>query len=69
MWEAADECVISVRSCHIILTEKLNMHRVAAKFLSRLLTDEQKEQRVVICQKLLLRANEEENFLKKQCDG
>lgn len=45
------------------------MHRVAAKFLSRLLTDEQKEQRVVICQKLLLRANEEENFLKKQCDG
>ena len=69
MWEAADECVIPVGSCHAILSEKLNMHRVAAKFVPRLLIDEQKEQRAAICQELLLRANDEENFKKKQCDG
>ena len=63
LWEAADKCVISVGSCPTILTEKLNMHRVAAKFVPRLLTDEQKEQRAAIFQELLLRANDEENFL------
>jgi hypothetical protein len=62
MWEAEDECVISVGSCHTIFTEKLNMHRVAAKFVPRLLTGEQNEQRVAICQELLFRANDEENF-------
>jgi len=41
------------------------MHRVAAKFVPRLQTDEQNEQRVAICQEFLLRANNEENFLKK----
>ena len=64
MWDVTDECVISVGPCHTILTEKLNTHRVAAKFVSRLLRDEQKEQRDAICQVLLLRANDEENFLK-----
>jgi hypothetical protein len=44
------------------------MHRVAAKFVPRLLTDEQ-EQRVAICQELLLRANDEENFLKNTVTG
>jgi hypothetical protein len=41
--DVADECGISVGSCHTILTEELNMHRVAAKFVPRQLTDEQKE--------------------------
>jgi hypothetical protein len=45
--EVADECEISVGSCHTMLTEKLNMHRVAAKFVPRLLNDEQKEKRVI----------------------
>jgi len=49
--------------------ENLNMHRVAAKFVQRLLTDEQKEQRVAICQELLLRANDEENLLKNSVTG
>jgi hypothetical protein len=39
--EIAEECNISVGSCHAILTEKLEMHRVAAKFVSRLLTEDQ----------------------------
>jgi len=69
MWKAADKRVISVWSCHIILPEKLNMHRVAAKRVPWLLTDEQKEERVAICQELLLRANYKENFLKNIVTG
>jgi hypothetical protein len=37
---------------------------VAAKFVQRLSTDDQKEQRVTICQELLYPANDEETFLK-----
>jgi histone-lysine N-methyltransferase SETMAR len=64
VWEVAEECDISLGSFHNILTEKLGMHRVAAKFVPCLLTDEQKEQRVTISQELLDQANSDENFLK-----
>jgi len=40
--EVFEEVVICKSSCHTILTEKLKMHRVAAKFVPRLLTEEQK---------------------------
>jgi hypothetical protein len=40
------------------LTCDLNMHRVAAKFVPRLLTHEQKEHRVTTCQELRQRALE-----------
>ena len=38
--ELAEDCGISVGSCHHILTEELNMHRVAAKFVPRLMTSD-----------------------------
>jgi hypothetical protein len=53
--KVAEECDISMGSCHNILTEKLGMHRVAAKFVPRLLTDKQKEQSVAISQGLWVR--------------
>ena len=37
--EHAEEVGICKSSCHLILTNKLKMHRVAAKFVPRLLTD------------------------------
>ena len=40
------------------------MRRVAAKFVPRLLTDAQKENRVTVSQKLFDRSNADENFLK-----
>jgi len=40
------------------------MHRVSAKFVPHLLTDDQKENRVEISQELLANANGNENFLK-----
>jgi hypothetical protein len=41
---------------HLILTDKLKMRHVAAKFLSRLLTGAQKENRVTVSQELFDRS-------------
>ena len=62
--EVAEEVDISVGSCHQILTEKLQMRRVSAKFVPRLLTNDQKENRVQISQELLANASGNYNFLK-----
>lgn len=35
--ETAEDGNISVSTCHIILIEKLEMHRIAAKFVPRLM--------------------------------
>ena len=59
--EFAEECGISVGSCYEILTVKL--HHVAVKFVPRLMTDDQKANRVRVCQELLDRSDEDENFL------
>ena len=39
--EVAEE--VSITVCHEILTENLGMHRIAAKFVPRLLTEDQKQ--------------------------
>ena len=67
--ELAEECEISVGSCHEILTAKLKMHRVAAKFVPRLMTDDQKARRVQICQEMFERSEEDENFLSRIITG
>jgi hypothetical protein len=41
------------------------MHREVSKFIPRLLTQDQQESRFSICQELLDRASEVENFLKR----
>jgi histone-lysine N-methyltransferase SETMAR len=62
--EVSEEVSICKSSCHTILTEKLKMHRVGAKFVPRLLTEEQKQNRVTVSQELLDRSNNDEKFLK-----
>jgi len=62
--EVAEEVGICKSSCHVILTDKLKMRRVAAKFVPRLLTNAQKENRVTVSQELFDRSNADENFLK-----
>jgi hypothetical protein len=47
--------------CHEILTKNLGMHRIAAKFVPRLLTDDQKQNRVDVSKELLDQANDD-NF-------
>ena len=47
--ELAEECGISVGSnCHHILTKHACMHRVAAKFVPRLMTSDQQAHRVQV---------------------
>jgi len=46
------EVGIGYGSCQRILTEQLNMNRIAAKFVPRVLIQDQKDSRVAICQEL-----------------
>jgi hypothetical protein len=68
--EVSEEVSLTKCSYHIILAEKLEMHRAAAKFVPRLLTHEQKPNRVAVSQERFDRSNADENFLKngKRCD-
>ena len=67
--ETAEDVGIRFGSCQAILTEKLNMQRVAAKFVPRVLTEDQKANRVNISQELLDRVSVDENFLKTIVTG
>jgi len=67
--EDADEVGISIGSFHQIFTKKLQMRCVSAKFVPRLLTDDQKENRVEIRQELVANANGDVNFLKNITTG
>jgi len=51
--EVAGDCGISVGSCDAILTDDLHMKYVCAKFVPRLLTDDQREQRQTIARDFL----------------
>jgi len=53
----------------MILIEKLNMRRIAAKFVPCLVTEEQNENRVTVSQELFERSNADENFLKNVITG
>jgi hypothetical protein len=46
--EVSEEVGISKSSCHTILTEKLEMHHVAANFVPHLVTDEQRANHVTV---------------------
>jgi len=46
------EVGIGYGSCQRILTEQLNMHRIAAKFVPKVLTQDRKDSRIAICQEL-----------------
>ena len=46
------EVGIGYGSCQWILTEQLNMHQIAVKFVPRVLTHDQKDSRAAICQEL-----------------
>ena len=52
-----------------ILTEDLQMRRVSAKFVPRLLTAEQKDDRMSICTDLRERAQNDLNFISSVITG
>jgi hypothetical protein len=70
VWEIAEECNISIGSCHDILTTKLEMHRIVSTFVPQFMTEDQRYSRVAICQEISNLAREDKNFLKRiiTCD-
>ena len=56
-------------TCQRVLTEELGMHCVAAKFVSRILTADQKHQKVNICTQLRQLASDDEIFLSRVITG
>lgn len=67
--EIAEEVVISKDSAHEILRADLNMRRVAAKFVPKLLSAEQKELRVEVAQDLLDTTSTDPEFLNTVITG
>jgi len=67
--EVAEEVRIAFGMCQKILTEDLRMRRVTAKFVSRLLMAEQKDDRVSICTDLCDRAQNDPNFMSSVITG
>jgi histone-lysine N-methyltransferase SETMAR len=67
--DTADIVGVSYGSVQTILTSELNMRCVAAKFVPRLLTPEQKEHRVTVCQDLCERAADNPSFMSRIITG
>jgi len=60
---------VSYGTVQIILTYDLNMHRFAANFVPTLLTPEQKEHRVAICQEIRQLALDYPSFMSRVITG
>ena len=67
--EVAENVGIAFGTCQKILTEELQMRHVSAKFVPRLLTVEQKDDRVSICTDLRERAQNNPNFMSSVITG
>jgi [histone H3]-lysine36 N-dimethyltransferase SETMAR len=67
--ELTEELNISYGSVQSILTDNLQMRRVSAKFVPRLLTGEQKENRVSVCTELKDRLDAHPDFMAKIITG
>lgn len=67
--ELEDELNIPKTIVAEILTEKLGLRRVAAKFVPKVLTAEQKERRLHICDELQATSENDPDFLKKIITG
>ena len=67
--DLAEDVGIGYGTCQRVLTEELGMHRVAAKFVPRILTADQKQQRVNVCTELRQLASDDKTFLSRVIIG
>jgi len=67
--EVAEDVGIAFGTCQKILTEHLQMRCVSAKFVSHLLTVEQKDDRLSVCTDLRERAENDPNFMSSVITG
>jgi len=79
-WVVHEDCRITIKeiaaivnvsygTAQTILTRNMNMHRIAAKFVPRLLIPEQKEHRVEICEQLRQHALDDPSFMSRVITG
>jgi len=67
--EISEATGVSWSSCQRILTVDLNMRRVAAKFVPRLLTQDRKNTRLTLCRELKNQIESDPNYLSKAITG
>jgi len=67
--ELSVEVGVSYGTCQAIMTQDLSMRRVAAKFVPRILTAEQKEWRLSVATNKLQEAGSDENFMGQIITG
>jgi hypothetical protein len=67
--EFADTIGISYGVCQAIITENLNMHHIAAKFVPWLLTNDQKQWLINVCFELWEKAKEDPTFISRIITG
>ncbi|PNF17592.1 hypothetical protein B7P43_G14400 [Cryptotermes secundus] len=60
---------LSYGTCQRILLEELNMRRIVAKFVPRLLQNEQKQHLLEVCRELQQQFQKDPNFLSKVVTG
>ena len=65
----ADQVELPKSIVHEIVTTELQMGKVCAKLVSKVLTDEQKENRVLIYRELLVRVRGNPDFLEQVISG
>ena len=65
----ANELSMNSERMWTIIMEELGMRKICAKMVQRLLTDEQKERRVEVCQDILTRLETDPNFLGRTITG
>ena len=67
--ELSVEVGTSYGTCQAILTQDLNVRRVAAKFVPRILTAEQKDWRLSVATNMLQEAESDQNFMGQIITG
>jgi histone-lysine N-methyltransferase SETMAR len=67
--ELSEVTGVSWSSVQRILTQDLGMRRVAAKFVPRLLTEDQRKSRLAVCQDLKRELENDPNFLSRVITG
>jgi len=63
--DIAEEVEVGYGTCQWVLTEELGMHHVAAKFVPRILTADQKQQHIDVYTELRQLASDDETFLSR----
>jgi len=67
--DIAEEVEVGYGAYQRVQTEELGMHRVAAKFVPKILTVDQKQQRVNVCTELRQLASDDETFSSRAITG